>query len=366
MNTVTIGAREIGEGLPTFIVAEAGSNHDGKLAQAHQLIDVAADAGADAIKFQLFRAEYLYPPNVGMVETPAGLIDFFTFLEQASLPIEWLAPLKQHADERGLIFLVSAFDEASSDALDRINIAAHKIASPELTHLPLIRHMARTGKPIILSTGMSRLGDIEDALDATMGVPVILLHCVSAYPLLPQDCNLNGIPTLRAAFQTPVGFSDHTMEAIHAPCATVALGGCAIEKHFTLDRNFPGPDHSFALEPHDLKKMVDEIRVTEKFSDMERATFLHRTEITPLLGSSIKQPAVPERELAECDRRMILVIREIEQGDVITSDAVRILRAERNVSPGLFPKFWDVVVGARAARDIPSGRGLVWDDVVMR
>jgi len=363
---VRIDSRTIGDGQPTFIIAEAGSNHDGKLEQAHRLIDVAADAGADAVKFQLFRAEYLYPPNVGMVDTPAGNIDFFSFLQQASLPIEWLAPLKQHAEERGLVFLVSAFDEAAVDALDRVDIAAHKIASPELTHLPLIRHMARTGKPLILSTGMARLGEIEDALAAAKNSPTVLLHCVSAYPLPPQDCNLRVIPTLCAAFQVPVGFSDHTMDATLAPCAAVALGASVIEKHFTLDCTLPGPDHPFALEPHDLKKMVNEIRRVEKCDARARAEFLAQPEIAPLLGSSIKQPAPSELELVNCDRRMILVLRDIAKGEKITTDAIRILRAERNVPPGLFPKFWETVLGVRAARDVSAGRGLVWDDVIAR
>ncbi|HZQ06084.1 MAG TPA: N-acetylneuraminate synthase family protein [Anaerolineae bacterium] len=363
---IELGARRIGEGQPTFIVAEAGSNHDGDLQQAHRLIDAAANAGADAVKFQLFRADYLYPPNVGMVETPAGVIDFFDFLQKASLPLDWLAPLKQHADERGLIFLASAFDEESAAALDRIGVVMHKIASPELTHLPLIRHMARTRKPLMLSTGMARMGDIEDALDAAQGADVILLHCVSAYPLPPQDCNLNVIPTLRRAFELPVGFSDHTEDAVSAPSATVALGGNVIEKHFTLDRALPGPDHPFALEPDDLKKMVQAIRSVEQFDDAQRAALLLRSEIVPLLGSLVKQPAPSERELADCDRRMILTIRNIEEGQVITADDVRILRAERNVPPGLLPKYWDVVVGARAAREIPAGRGLVWDDVIAR
>ena len=366
MNTLTLTNRRIGDGEPTFIIAEAGSNHDGKLEQARRLIDAAADAGADAVKFQLFRAEYLYPPNVGMVETPAGAIDFFSFLQQASLPLDWLAPLKRHAEERGLVFLASAFDETSADALDRVDIVMHKIASPELTHLPLIRHMARTGKPLILSTGMARLGDIEDALDAARGAEVILLHCVSAYPLPPAECNLNVIPTLRAAFQTPIGFSDHTMDESAAPCASVALGAQVIEKHFTLDRTLPGPDHPFALEPAALKEMVRKIREAEQWDEMERAEFLARPEIFPLLGSSIKQPAPSERELAECDRRMILVLKKIEAGEPITAEAIRILRAERNVPPGLLPKYWDVVIGSRAVRDISAGRGLVWEDLIAR
>ncbi len=366
MSTLTLKNRLIGDGQPTFIIAEAGSNHDGKIAQAHQLIDAAADAGADAVKFQLFRAEYLYPPNVGMVQTAAGEIDFFSFLQQASLPLDWLAPLKQHADERGLIFLASAFDEASADALDDVGIVMHKIASPELTHLPLIRHMARTSNPLVLSTGMSRLGDIEDAIDAARGAEIILLHCVSAYPLPPEECNLNVLPTLRTAFRTPVGFSDHTIDAIAAPCASVALGAHVIEKHFTLDRTLPGPDHPFALEPSALKTMVQKIREVERWNESERAAFLSRPEIFPLLGSSIKQPVPSERELAECDRRMILVLKNIEQGEPITADAIRILRAERNVPPGLLPKYWDVVIGAHAARDISAGRGLVWEDVIGR
>jgi N-acetylneuraminate synthase len=213
---------------------------------------------------------------------------------------------------------------------------------------------------------MARLGDIEDALDAAAGAPVVLLQCVSAYPLPPDESNLNVIRTLRDAFQRPVGLSDHTMDATPAPAAAAALGACAIEKHFTLDRTLTGPDHPFALEPSDLKQMVDEIRAVERMGATERATLLAGPEMRPLLGSPIKQPTASERELALCDRRMILVLKEIPRGAVITPDAVRILRAERNVAPGLMPKYWDVVVGACAVRDISAGRGLVWADVIAR
>lgn len=369
MKGIAVGGRLIGERNPTFIIAEAGSNHDGKLEQAHRLIDVAAEAKADAVKFQLFQAEYLYPSNVGMVDTPAGKIDFFEFLQRASLPETWLSELADHARERGLVFLATAFHETAVDALERANVAAHKIASPELTHLPLIRHAAQTGKPVILSTGMARLSDIEDALDAVYSAhnsSVILLHCVSAYPLLLNECNLSVLTTFKTAFQVPVGFSDHTMDPTLAPSAAVALGGCVIEKHFTLDCQLPGPDHPFALEPHQLSEMVSAIRATEKLDSSSRQAMLERPDILPLLGSPIKHPTPSEKELADCDRRTVMVIRDIQLGEFITTEKVRILRAERNLKPGILPKFWDIVLGARAARSIPAGRGLLWDDVMVR
>ena len=363
---IKIGNKLLGDGCPTFIIAEAGSNHDGSLDQAYRLIDAAARAEADAVKFQVFRAEYLYPPSVGMVETPSGSIDFFSFLDNMSMPVHWLDKLARHAREQDILFLATAFDEAMCDALDNIGVPAHKIASPELNHLPLIARMAQSGKPLMMSTGMSCLGDIEEALNIVRhsGTEAALLHCVSAYPTPPKDCNLRVISTLKQTFQIPVGFSDHTLHPVKAPVASVALGANIIEKHFTLSRKLDGPDHKFALEPNELQQMVAAIRETESLSSLEKEKVLTSSDISEYLGCPVKKVTPSEAELALCDRRSIMAIKSIKKGAAISSDMVRILRAERNLRPGLSPKYWDLVCGKHLIRDVPSGQGLQWDDLI--
>jgi N-acetylneuraminate synthase len=284
-----------------------------------------------------------------------------------SMPIEWLERLTSHASKQNIYFLASAFDEVMVDVLESCGILAHKIASPELNHLPLIRHMSRQGKPILISTGMSRLGEIEEALEAvvqTENTSIALLHCISSYPTPPEDCNLRIIPMLKQAFQLSVGLSDHTLDPYQAPRFAVALGANLLEKHFTLNRQLTGPDHPFAIEPAELCEMVQIIRKTENLSTEEKETLLQTPIAETYLGSSSKKIAPSEAKLAASDRRSIMVIRRMRSGDRITPDTIRILRAEQNLTPGLAPQFWDIVIGRRVIRDIPSGRGILWDDLL--
>lgn len=367
MNGFSIAGNPIGGDAPVFVIAEAGSNHDGKLEQAKRLIEVAARAGADAVKFQLFRPEKLYPKNVGSIPLPSGTEDFFEVLTRMALPEAWLGDLTACSRDNGIIFMASAFDEASAAALDALGVAAHKVASPELTHLPLIRAMARSGKPVILSTGMSELGDIEDALAACRSAgndAVAILHCTTAYPTPPADANLEVIPTLARAFGCPVGLSDHTLDPEAAPALAVALGASVIEKHYTLDRRLPGPDHPFALEPGELHAMVAAIRRTRTLSQEARAALVARPESRPYLGSPRKRPSEAEQLLASCDRRGIMAIADIPAGGRLSAANTAILRAERNLVPGLAPKFWEVVEGRRLTRALPAGQGLRWEDLL--
>ncbi len=256
MEKIKIANKWIGEGKPVFIIAEAGSNHDGKFEQAKKLIDIAAWAGTDAVKFQLFRAPKIYPPGCGEIPTPQGKIDLYKFFEQVELPFQWLFPLKKYSQKRGLVFIVSPFDEKSADILEKIAIDAYKIASPELNHLPLLRRVAKNQKAMIISSGLSTLSDIEEALNAIYkenNFQVILLHCISSYPAQPKEYNLNVLETFKKAFQVPVGISDHSLDPVLIPKLAVAIGSSVIEKHFTLSKKLPGADHPFALEPDELK-----------------------------------------------------------------------------------------------------------------
>ena len=264
---ILIDKRKVGEGHPCYIIAEAGSNHDGKLEQAKQLIDIAADAGADAVKFQVFSADRIAAPT----NHPIAQIDFAgaknlnELYSRHEMPISWCPILKDYAENKDILFLCTPFDEEATNALDAIGMAAFKIASFEMVHHPLLQHVAKKGKPIILSTGLATLGEIEEALAAIRMislVPVILLHCGINYPLAFESVNLRAMLTMKTAFEVPVGYSDHTA-GIVVPCAAVALGASIIEKHFTISRKLDGPDHPFAIEPDELKAMVKGIRDVE-------------------------------------------------------------------------------------------------------
>jgi len=347
MKKIKIANKSIGEGEPTFIIAEAGSNHDQKLEQAKKLIDVAASAGVDAVKFQIFQADKIvartslkaeYMERVSEKESTYGIF------KRIELPREWLSGLAEYAKKRDLIFLCSTFDEEGVDLLDKISVPAFKIASGEITNLPLLKYTAERGKPMIVSTGVSTMGEIEEAIStikATGNESIILLHCVSNYPAAIEDTNLKCMATMQQAFGLPVGYSDHTL-GIVAPLAAVALGAIVIEKHFTLSKKLSGPDHFYALEPQELKAMVENIRTVEK-----------------LMGSPTKQPTKAELESRKLGRRSIFAIRNIPTGTTITREMLAILRP----ATGLQPKFIDVIVGRRAKKDIKQYEPITWDKI---
>lgn len=368
MRKIKIGNKQVGEGELTFIIAEAGSNHNGKLEQAKKLIDIAADAGVDAIKFQLFKAERIYPKNCGVVDTAMGKVDFFKVLKNMELPLNWLEILKEYSEKKELIFLCSCFDEESADALENVGITAHKLGSPELNHIPLLEHLGKKNNPIILSTGLSKLGEIEEAVDTCYNQgnkQLILLHCVSAYPTPLEDCNLNVIKTLKIAFDVPVGFSDHTLDTIIAPVTAVSIGADVIEKHFTISKKLEGPDHSFALEPLELKKMVEKIRKVEKIED--KATYVRKLfgkeKTDVVLGTYKKMIAPSEKDIYPNDKRSIHAVQNIKKGDILTKENIMVLRSERNLNPGIHPRYYKLLLGKKVNRDIYYGEGVQLNDL---
>lgn len=370
MRKIKIGDKQVGKGEPTFVIAEAGSNHNGKLEQAKKLVDMAADAGVDAIKFQLFKAERIYPKNCGVVDTPMGKVDFFKVLKNMELPLNWLEILKEYSEKKELIFLVSSFDEESADALENVGITAHKLGSSELNHIPLLEHLAKKNKPIILSTGLSKLGEIEEAIDTCYTVgnrQVILLHCISAYPTPLEDCNLNVIKTLKRAFDVPVGFSDHTLDPIIAPVTAVAIGADVIEKHFTISKKLEGPDHSFALEPLELKKMVEGIRKVEKIE--EKVTYVRKLfgkeKTDVVLGTYKKMIAPSEKDIYPNDKRSIHAVQNIKKGDILTKENIMVLRSERNLNPGMHPRYYKLILGKKVSRGISYGKGVQLNDLLI-
>ncbi len=260
------------------------------------------------------------------------------------LPREWQGELKDYARDKGIVFLSTAFDEEAVDELDTLDMPAYKVASFELVHLPLLKHIARKGKPVILSTAMANLGEIEEAIEAVVeegNNQIILLHCGAGYPLRAEDVNLAAMETLKQAFPYPVGYSDHTM-GLAVPFAAVARGANVIEKHFTISRNLPGPDHAFALEPHELKAMVQGIREIEKAIGSPRKVVLDSELIHHKRG-----------------RRSLFARVDIPKGTIIAEDMLAILRP----GIGLKPKYLDVVIGRKAQVDIKAEEPITWDKI---
>ncbi len=341
-----IGDQPIGPDEPTFVIAEAGSNHNGDLETAKELIDVAAEAGADAVKFQTFRAEDLYVDDREMVDDPDE--STYALLESLEQPYEWIPELYDHCQSRGVQFMSSPFDERSAEELAEY-VPAFKVASFTLSHHPFLEHLAEYGKPILMSTGAHDLGEVKEAVSVLRenGVEdIALLHCISSYPTPLEEINVRAVETLDNEFDTVVGFSDHTVEPAVAPAAAVALGASVVEKHFTLDKEMEGPDHSFALEPDELDEMVDTIRGTKV-----------------ALGNRTIDVQDIERETYHRSRRGIHATRKIKQGEVIEKGDVQVIRPGDAVDVGAEPKRLDEIIGSVAMSEIGQGEGFTVDDL---
>jgi pseudaminic acid synthase len=343
---ITISGREIGAGRPAYIIAEMSANHGQDFEQAVAIVRAAKQAGADAIKLQTYtpdtitineRSEW-FRIGQGTIWANKNLYDLYG---EAHTPWEWQPKLKIIAEELGLHCFSTPFDFTAVDFLERMEVPAHKIASFELVDLPLIRRVARTGKPVIISTGMGSLEEIDEAVRAFReagGTQLALLKCTSAYPSPAGEMNLRTIPHLGAAFDVPTGLSDHTL-GIAAPIAAVALGACIIEKHFTLSRATPGPDSAFSLEPDEFKQMVEAVRMAEA-----------------ALGR-VSYAVSPKEEASRVFRRSLFIVEEIKAGEVLTERNVRCIRPGH----GLHPRHLAVVLCRKAARDIARGTPLAWD-----
>ena len=345
--TVRFGDREVGPGHPCYVIAEAGSNHDGDLDQAYRLIDVAVEARADAVKFQLFRARHLYPRNAGEADYLAAPKSIYDIIASLEVPDDWMIKLAQRARARGIDFLCTPFDEHSADVIAP-HVPAIKIASYEMTHLPLVRHCAGKGIPLIVSTGTAALAEVEETVRAireTGNDAIVLLQCTASYPAPIESANVRALQTLREATGLPSGLSDHTGDPITAPLVAVALGACVIEKHFTLDRGMPGPDHRYAIEPRELQEMVRRIR------DAEVALGHGRKELLPV-----------EQELHQFARRSIFAARDIAAGEAFSRDNLIVLRNGRN-APGLAPSQLERLFGRKAPRPYAADEVLRPEDL---
>ena len=347
--TIDIAGRRVGHDQPCFVIAEAGVNHNGSLEMARRLVDVAAQSGADVVKFQTFTAERLALPDAPKAEYQLQTTDVaesqFDMLKRLELPLEAYEQLMAYCQERNILFMSSPFDEESADLLACLGMAAFKIPSGELTNLPLLSHVARKGKPMIVSTGMASLGEVEKAvrtIEEAGNREFVLLHCVSNYPADPADVNLRAMQTMAAAFGMPVGYSDHTL-GIELPIAAVALGACVIEKHFTLDRNLPGPDHRASLEPDELVAMVKDVRTVEA-----------------ALGHGRKEPAASEAATAAAARKSMVAARDIPAGTKLTEDLIAFKRPGTGLPSPMLP----YVVGRTVRDRTPAGALLTLEMLV--
>jgi len=335
-----IAGRLVGPGYPCFIIAEAGVNHNGNLERALEMVEAAAAGGADAVKFQTFRAE-----EVATTEAPKAAYQRkatnqdqsqLDMLRSLELTPEHHESLNACCHEKGILFLSTPFDKTSLDFLASMGMAAIKVPSGEITNLPFLKQVGEKGLPVILSTGMSNLAEVDLAVDALRQAgcaSLALLHCVSNYPADPADANLRAMSTMAERFALPVGYSDHTMGS-EVALAAVALGACIIEKHFTLDRSLPGPDHMASAEPKALADMVAGIRKVEA-----------------ALGHGRKEPAPSEADTKAMARRSLVAARDIAAGEILTPEAVTFKRP----GTGLGPDRWQEVQGRRAKQNIAVG-----------
>jgi sialic acid synthase SpsE len=290
-------------------------------------------------------------------------------MRSREMPDEWLPQLKRAADAAGIAFISTPFHVEAVARLKECGVPAIKIASAEITHFPLLKAAATTGLPVILSTGFSTLAEIDDAmrwLRENGSGDILILHCLAVYPTPLDACNLRAMETLRGAFGVPCGFSDHTMDCEEVPRLVAALGGAALEKHFTTDRNLKGADHPFALEPHELKRMIEGIRKVDSWPEGRKREFVTDERFEKILGCSAKDVSPLEKKIYPCEKRSIRARRDIAAGEILTEESAGVLRFTRNGKHGIHPRHFATLVQnkVRALRAIKQGDGVTWEDLV--
>jgi N-acetylneuraminate synthase len=346
IRTFAIGRKQIGPGAPVYIIAEAGVNHNGDVGLAERMIKVAAEAGADAVKFQAFKSELLASPGAPLADYQKKTVRTSrtqrTMLKELELAPDDFKVLKAVCDSEGIEFLASPFDLDSLKMLLDLGVRAVKVASPEMTDTPLLEAVASARVPALVSTGAATLDEIKDAVAALHAgklYDIALFHCVSAYPAPYDQTNLRAIVTLRDYFRVPIGYSDHS-PGLHVGVAAVALGAHLLEKHFTLDRKLPGPDQPLSLEPSELFSLVTAVR-----------------QIENALGNGEKIPQPAEVNVRESARKSLVTTRAVKKGDKITAAMLTTKRP----ATGIEPRFIRKVIGRRAKCDIGPDTIITWD-----
>ena len=349
-----------------LIIAELGSSHGCDPVKAGELIEAAAESGADCVKFQIIYAREILHPNTGEVLLPGGKIRLFDRFRELETAPAFYAEMKEKVEKKGLIFLCTPFGLQSARELKELKPKCVKIASPELNYLALLREAASWKLPVLLSTGVSRLGDIEEAL-AIVGKEVCLLHCVTSYPAPETDYKLRVLRSLATIFGVPVGISDHSLDPCLVPVLGTAMGAAVIEKHFCLSRNDPGLDDPIAQPPVSFAQMVHSVRQAEK-SDPEETLEIMRREhgrdlVDKILGDGVKRLAPSEEANYGRTNRSIHALKDILEGETIEIEKIACLRTEKILRPGLSPAWEERIIGRKAKTFIPAGEGIRFEDI---
>lgn len=364
------------------IIAEIGTAHEGDVARARELVHAARDAGADTAKFQLVRAAEILHPRTGTVDLPGGSVALFDRFRSLERPDAFYAELKTICDEAGVSFLCTPFGLGSARTLRYIAVDEIKIASPEMNHFPLLQEVATYDIPLIVSAGVARLCDIDESVDLlrSLGRIPTLLHCITAYPAPEEEYNLRVLASLRNVLGIPVGISDHSIDPILVPALATLLGTAMIEKHITLGKNDGGLDDSIALEPAEFAAMTSRVRsIARRLADNSEDPVAHRrTELEILqdlrnefginrvdrvLGDGVKRLAPSEERSYGYTNRSIHALRDLAPGETLTEETIAILRSERNLSPGLHPRYWTTILGTTVSRPVAAGSGIGWADL---
>jgi sialic acid synthase SpsE len=370
MKHFTIGSKTYTPQSP-LVIAELGTGHNADVVKAAELIDAAAESGADCIKFQLVYADEILHPNTGRVPLPGGEIPLFNRFKQLETPPDFFAEIKEKVEKKGLLFLCTPFGLKSAQELLKLKPSAIKIASPELNYTALLKEVASYHLPVLLSTGVSKLSDIEAALalfppgylDAGK---ICLLHCVTAYPAPETDYNLKVLQSLSAVFGVQVGVSDHSLDPSLVPCLAIAMGAVSIEKHFRLPQSDKGLDDPIALEPKAFAQMVKDVHTVSALGNKALDALVRergKSLIEKILGDGVKRLAPSETANYERTNRSIHALRDVQAGEVITAGAIASLRTEKILRPGLPPSFESLILGRKARFFIPAGQGVRWEDV---
>jgi len=351
-----------------FVIAEIGTGHLGERSKAKELIRAAAEAGADCAKFQVVFAEEIIHPLTGELNLPGGRVRLYDRFLQVEQDEDFYRFCKDETEAAGMVFLASPFGLRSTRLLQTLGSPWFKVASPELNHFPMLELLRSFQKPVILSSGVSRLEDIERAVEVFEGLPVSLLHCITAYPAPPEEYNLRVLRPLSVLFGCAVGVLDHSMDPELVPVIGKAAGATLVEKHFCLSRNDPGLDDPIALDVKLFQQMVSSIRSLEQSPEpnwdrMVRERF-GNDRVEAVLGTGRKVLAQAERENYERTNRSLHAVQALSRGHRLKEGDLALLRTEKVLRPGLSPLFLPVVLGKTLKRDVPAGEGLLWDDLL--
>lgn len=329
-----IDGKKIGPSFPPYVIAEGGLNHNGDVKIAKKMIEEAAKSGADAIKFQTYKTEEFLRKSS----------QYFDVFKKVELSFEEFGELKDYSKNQGITFFSTPFDIVSAEFLKKINVPCFKIASSDLTNIPLIRHVAKSSKPVIISTGLAIMDEVREAVTCCLhegNDNIALLHCVANYPTLPEETNLEAIRTMKDAFSFSIGYSDNG-ESTLVDLVAASIGAEIIEKHFTLDKKMSGPDHSFSIDPDGLKTLVSQLKTISKMK-----------------GNGIKTPRESELKMRSAIRKSLTAKKRIRQGETITSELISVKRP----AEGIEPKYFQQIIGKKATKDIEEDSAIKWYDI---